>query len=99
MFPEMHLTVNEVEKMAARGKNKIKSVRLQWQNQEVLKKKAGTWGATNRSAPHRMRMLWLGTLPQIRASCKAKFMPSSLCRSYAQLDEVLVRAKAAGIRS
>lgn len=38
MFPEMHLTVNEVEKMAARGKNKIKSVRLQWQNQEVLKK-------------------------------------------------------------
>lgn len=25
MFPEMHLTINEVEKMAARGKNQIKS--------------------------------------------------------------------------
>lgn len=45
MFPEMHLTVNEVEKMAARGKNKIKSVRLQWQNQGGIKKKSRNLGS------------------------------------------------------
>lgn len=48
------------------------------------------------SAPHSVSTLWLGTMPQIRASCKAKLMSQALFGSYDHLDKMLSWAKAVG---
>lgn len=100
MFPEMHLTVNEVEKMAVGEKIKFCQILALEQGGE----KAGTWGGIDRLAPHTVSILLPGTLPRIRAGCEVKFMPGTLCsdpktiHKSANLDKVLVRAEAAGIR-
>lgn len=64
MFPEIHLTVNEVEKIALGEKIKFR----QSLAMEQGGRKAETWGGAERRAPHTVRVLLLGTGPQIRAA-------------------------------
>lgn len=51
MFPEIHLTVNEVEKMAVGEKIKFCQILATEQGGE----EAGTWGGIDRSAPHTVK--------------------------------------------
>lgn len=41
----------------------------------------------DRSAPYSVSILWLGTEPQIRASCKAKLITHALFGSYDHLGK------------
>lgn len=99
MFPEMHLTVNEVEKMAVGEKIKFCQILVIEQGG----KKAGTWGGIDRSVPHTVSILLLahrlGSEPAAKLKSRLALCsdPKTIHKS-GSLDKVLVRAKAAGIR-
>lgn len=64
MFPEMHLTVNEVEKMAVGEKIKFWQILELERGGKKKKKAAVTWGGSAGPAPHAGSRLLLGIPPR-----------------------------------
>lgn len=94
MFLEMHLTVNEAEKMAIGEKIKFCQVLATAEGG----KKAGPWGGHSASAPHTVSVLLPGALPAT-GWCMALRSDPETTQNLGSRAKVLVRPQAAGYRT
>lgn len=102
MFPEMHLTVNEVEKMAVGEKIKFWQILELERGGKKKKKSSSHLGRECWASTPRRESVIAGYPTLIRAAksnpCLALCLQPKTIQKSGNLDKVLVKAGAAGIR-